>query len=101
MERHCIRCGRAEPDITFSSDKILRCEACEDEAAAEKKDYYRVYHRARGMATRRLIQAHQDEFDRYLAESHRTAKAEEARRLDGLTAGKRNRSGGRKGASTR
>ena len=61
--RYCVRCGEQGP---FRSDKAARCTACDELAAAERREYAKNYHAARSKAVSRLIRDHHDEFKHYL-----------------------------------
>lgn len=62
IKRHCVRCGRANK--AFRNDHAQRCVDCDVKAATERKEYHESYHAARGVAIRKLIENHRDEFER-------------------------------------
>ena len=74
--KFCIRCGESESVVEFRSAHAMKCIDCDADTETERKQYHRLYHRARGRATRRLIDMHQDEFDVFLAHEHQKVKAE-------------------------
>lgn len=59
----------------------MKCTSCDLHTDEERKAYHRLYHKARGRATRRLIAMYQREFDIMLAHEHEKAKAEDAEKV--------------------
>lgn len=70
---HCTRCGAPGP---FRSEQALKCVECDDVTAKERAAYHRLYHRARGEAIKRLIDAHRREFSRYMMEEREKLEGE-------------------------
>ena len=80
-EKFCIRCGETEPMVDFRSVHALKCTECDLDPEKDRTEYHRLYHKARGRATRRLILMYQAEFDVFLAHEHEQVKKEERARL--------------------
>ena len=76
--QHCVRCGRSNEETEFRSPLALKCVECDEDTVAERKEYHRVYHKARGRALKRLIDLHSKQFDVLLAEERVSVEAEEA-----------------------
>jgi hypothetical protein len=63
---HCIRCGKSFG--REAGEKVVRCPKCLGAATARRKVFDRLYHRARSRAIARTIDAHREDFDRFMDE---------------------------------
>lgn len=75
--QHCVRCGKSNEEVEFRSPLALKCVGCDEDTVQERKEYHRVYHKARGRALKRLIDLHPKQFDVLLAEEREAVVAEE------------------------
>lgn len=78
QQQHCVRCGKSNKQVEFRSPLALKCVGCDDDTILERKEYHRVYHKARGRALKRLIDLHPRQFEKLLNEERISVEAEEA-----------------------
>lgn len=78
----CERCGSPGP---FKSPGSRRCIACDDTLAAQRREYLRLYHRARSRAESRLVAAHREEFQFLWDQALVEVKAEEKAKTETAT----------------
>lgn len=83
QQQHCVRCGRSSEEIEFRSPLALKCIECDEETVEERKEYHRVYHKARGRALKELIDLHPKQFDMLLGQQREKVREEEAREAAG------------------
>ena len=76
--QHCVRCGRSSDEVEFRSPLALKCIECDESTVVERKEYHRVYHKARGRALKRLIDLHPRQYQKLLDEERINVEAEEA-----------------------
>lgn len=89
--RYCARCGYPEGagGVAFRSPAAVKCVECDDVAEAERRRYFRIYHRARNKSVKRLIAKHQVEFERMLVTERKRAEVHEEEREAAIAAGAR------------
>jgi len=59
VKRFCLGCGKPGP---FPTATAVKCKACTQQAAEDRKTYQREYQAARSRAVTKLIARHNDEY---------------------------------------
>ncbi len=79
--QYCVRCGRGtttSDPVQFRSPYAMKCMACDEDTVEERKEYHRLYHKARGSAIKDLIDSHPAEFETLLAKHRERIEEAEA-----------------------
>lgn len=81
-EQHCIKCGLAAPAVKFRSPNAFKCMSCDEKTIEDRKEYHRLYHKARGRSIKRLIDKYPRLFDQMMTEELGLVEKEERDEAD-------------------
>lgn len=76
-EQHCITCGKTAPTVQFRSPGAFKCMSCDQKTLENRKEYHRLYHKARGRAIKRLTDKYARLFDQMMQEELSAVEREE------------------------